>query len=218
MGTTFMVIGAVVSVVALVVCLVAERRDHAGRIVFKMIASTGFLVIAAAGGAFQDPYGIIVFVALILCWFGDLALALPGDAIFLAGLVSFLLGHVGFAAAFFVHGVALAWCAVAMVAIIPVCVVVVRWMYPHLPNEMRAPVLAYVAVITAMVVLAAGATGAGAHVILLLGAVAFYVSDIFVARDRFVNPGYSNRVLGLPLYYLGVVLLAFSIAAEHAAQ
>ena len=36
----------------------------------------------------------------------------------------------------------------------------------------------------------------------LNGAFSFYLSDVFVARQRFVQPSLSNRLIGLPLYYL----------------
>ena len=78
---------------------------------------------------------------------------------------------------------------------------------------MRGAVLAYVVVISSMVVLAAGATGAGATPLLLAGAVAFFVSDLAVARERFVVKTFTNRLWGLPLYYGGVLLLAASVAA-----
>lgn len=42
------------------------------------------------------------------------------------------------------------------------------------------------------------------------GAVSFYFSDVFVARDRFLRPEFFNRLIGLPLYYCGQFLLAFS--------
>jgi len=41
--------------------------------------------------------------------------------------------------------------------------------------------------------------------------VSFYISDLFVARDRFFKTEFSNRLLGLPLYYAGQFLLAFSV-------
>ena len=50
-----------------------------------------------------------------------------------------------------------------------------------------------------------------AQALILGGAVAFYLSDLFVARDRFVSEGITNRVIGLPLYYGGQYLLAFSV-------
>ena len=46
------------------------------------------------------------------------------------------------------------------------------------------------------------------------GATLFYLSDITVALDRFVTgPRFVNRAIGLPLYYGGQFLLAYSIGA-----
>ena len=89
------------------------------------------------------------------------------------------------------------------------------WLRPHL-GEMLLPVLAYIVVITLMVI---GAWAAFSQPtlsprgpqLLFVGAIMFYLSDLFVARDRFVKEGWINRLLGLPLYYLGQFLLAFSI-------
>jgi len=46
---------------------------------------------------------------------------------------------------------------------------------------------------------------------ILAGSLCFYVSDVFVARDKFIKEEYQNQLLGLPLYYGGQFLLAFSI-------
>jgi uncharacterized membrane protein YhhN len=77
---------------------------------------------------------------------------------------------------------------------------------------MRMPVQAYFAVIATMTALACAVTVAGATPLVALGAIAFTVSDISVARDRFVQRGFFNRVWGLPLYYFAQVLLALSPA------
>ena len=44
-----------------------------------------------------------------------------------------------------------------------------------------------------------------------VGAVSFYLSDVFVARDRFLKSEFVNRLIGLPMYYCGQFLLAFSV-------
>ncbi len=44
------------------------------------------------------------------------------------------------------------------------------------------------------------------------GDILFYISDLFVARQRFVVDSPVNRVVGLPLYYVAQFLLAFSAA------
>jgi hypothetical protein len=55
-----------------------------------------------------------------------------------------------------------------------------------------------------------GCVAAGGGWSLGLAAVAFYLSDISVARDRFAQAGFGNRLWGLPLYYLAQLLFAFA--------
>jgi hypothetical protein len=49
------------------------------------------------------------------------------------------------------------------------------------------------------------------RVFILLGSLCFYLSDVFVARNKFIKDEYRNRLLGLPLYYIGQFLFAFSV-------
>jgi len=61
-----------------------------------------------------------------------------------------------------------------------------------------------------MISVAIGATGASGRGLLAVGALLFGASDLFVARERFIEPGFRNRLFGLPLYYAGQLLLALS--------
>jgi uncharacterized membrane protein YhhN len=47
--------------------------------------------------------------------------------------------------------------------------------------------------------------------VLYAGAALFYLSDLAVARQRFVAPGFENKLIGLPLYYAGQLLLASAV-------
>ena len=81
---------------------------------------------------------------------------------------------------------------------------------------MTIPVLAYIVVITVMVcgafsLLLESGLGLSGRILAFCGALTFYASDLFVARDRFVKKGAINRILGLSLYFGGQFLLAFSI-------
>jgi hypothetical protein len=44
------------------------------------------------------------------------------------------------------------------------------------------------------------------------GAGLFFVSDLFVARGRFVRSGKANQLVGWPLFYAGQFLLAPSLS------
>jgi len=175
--------------------------------VFKMLASTGFIAIALSVGGTSSTYGRLVLAALALSWIGDLLLSYSSRPAFLGGLVAFLLGHVAYSLAFGVLGTDARFAAAAAVVLTVGAAAVWRWLSQHV-GDMAGPVVAYIVVISVMVVMAAGAYGSGATALVPIGATLFFLSDIAVARNQFVSPGVANRVVGLPLYYLAQILLA----------
>jgi len=93
----------------------------------------------------------------------------------------------------------------------PAAVGAAFWLRPHLGNR-QVPVLAYVVVITVMVWGGfSTAFGSSMPWIAAAGASLFYLSDLAVARQRFVQESFVNRAVGLPTYYLGQFLLALTI-------
>lgn len=207
-------------VAGLVTCELTGRP--AGSRVFKPAASIGFLALAASMGALSSghSYGQLVFAGLVLSFFGDVFLLWSDrSALFLAGLGSFLLGHVAYAVAFLAHGIDTPAAAVTAAALLPVAFAVWRWLRPHLPGDMIAAVIAYIVVISSMEALATGAAfaagfeWAGGGPQMVLGATLFWVSDLAVARRQFVDPSPTSSLWGLPLYYAGQVLLALSVVA-----
>ena len=204
---------AVVTMGCLAGVLIAGARGAAVLSgILKMIASTSFIALAVSAGALETWYGWAILVALFFSWWGDLFLIWTQSTLFLMGLIVFFLGHLGFAAAFaWGHGVSLAWTLVALVILLVPMVILVHWLNPGL-GGMRIPVYAYMAVITVMVALSAGAVGNGGTPLMIIGAVLFYVSDVFVARERFITSDGWNRLIGLPIYYGGQLILAYTVA------
>jgi len=208
-----MIIWVALTVIGVAGTLAAERHKRPVlRAVLKVVASVGFMCAAVASGALQTRYGQVILIGLALSWFGDVFLLSRARGLFLAGLVSFLLAHVAYVTAFAVHGLDLWACLGALVGVVVVGGAILTWMFPSVPSDMRGPVVAYIVVISVMVMLSAGAVGAGGHFTMLLGGAAFYVSDVFVARDRFVAPGFSNALCGLPIYYGAQLLLAYTVS------
>jgi uncharacterized membrane protein YhhN len=193
--------------------LVAERSgSRPGVWVAKPLASTGFVALALVSGAAETSYGRWVLAALALGWLGDVLLIPKGaKRSFAAGLASFLLGHLAFVVAFWLRGAQPLWLAGGALAAAALAVPVLRWLRPHVPAALRAPVHAYVAVISAMVAAAAGAFGATGDAQLLAGALGFFASDLAVARERFVAKSFTNKLWGLPLYYAAQLLLAGTV-------
>jgi uncharacterized membrane protein YhhN len=93
--------------------------------------------------------------------------------------------------------------------------VILRWLWPFLRGPYRFAVPLYLAAIMVMVSLAVAASVAALPPIVALGAVAFALSDISVARDRFIERDVFNKAWGLPLYYLAQVIFAISVAGSR---
>jgi uncharacterized membrane protein YhhN len=185
-------IATIVCAVACLALVAAERTHHRARFVAKPLASLAFIV----AGAGAPP---LVVAGLVLGAIGDVALLFERG--FIAGLAAFLLGHLAYAVAF--PPVVPPWIVPPAVG----GVIALVWLWPHL-GSMKVPVIAYVAAIVAMV---AGALATG-NVVLKLGAVAFFASDLSVARDKFVHKAWTNRAWGLPAYYAGQLLIAWAVS------
>ena len=196
--------------------LFAELKGVAWvRLAFKAPLSALFVLTALLQPGAGSTFGLLMIAGLLLCLVGDLCLALAGEGSFKLGLASFLAGHLVYLAAFSWLEPPLSWLTWRTLVVAAVSGAAFLWLRPHL-GRLQLPVLAYVVAIGLMVsaawaLFAAPTLSPRGPTLIFLGAVLFYLSDLFVARDRFVSPGWINRFLGLPLYYAGQFLLAFSI-------
>lgn len=192
----------------------AEAADRpAARAAFKIAASLLFVLFALERGAIASVYGQIVLAGLALCALGDALLLRRAQAAFLAGMAAFAAGHAAYIAAFFAGGaeyrpgvfaaaLIMAWFAFA------IC----RWLWPQL-GQFRLPVVGYSAIISVMVVAAVALALTRGWPLVAAGAAIFAISDVAVARDRFVAEKLSNRLWGLPAYYAAQLLIASTVAA-----
>ncbi len=192
-----------------------KAGNHRGTLAVKTPLSVLFILAAVLQPRPFPYFTHLMLTGLVFCLGGDVCLALPGAKPFRLGLVSFLAGHVLYCAAFFSIAELNTWTWVGWVACAAASWVVFRWLGPHLGTLFGA-VMAYVVVITVMATGAWTVFGdtriaAVGRWMILAGALSFYLSDIFVARDRFVKNEFANRLAGLPLYYLGQFLLAISV-------
>ena len=192
--------------------LAYARASQAGIWATKPLASAGFLWAALSQGALETHYGRAVFIALVLSWLGDVLLIPKSRLAFLGGLVSFLAGHIAFGVAFWVLGCAWTMAVLALACMSVPAFLVGRWLLPSVSAGMRGPVVAYIVVITVMVALA---IATGLHVespLIPLAAASFFVSDLAVARERFVCSELANKLWGLPLYYGAQLVFACTVA------
>ncbi len=208
-----LVLSGVLLAIALAALLWAEvKHSQLGIWLAKPIASTLFVVTALLAGALATSFGQLILLGLLFSWLGDVFLISKRQLFFMAGLGSFLLAHVAYSGAFLLQPQAIMPLSLAAIVMVVFAVIVLRWLWPHLPPNFRPAVVAYLVAISVMVVLASG-TVAAAGVQLIVGAVLFTVSDIFVARERFVLSSVANRLWGLPLYYAAQLIFALSVQA-----
>lgn len=203
-----------VCAVAVVGLLVAERvQSRLGVWLTKPVAAGAYVWLALGQGALGSLYGRWLLMGLVLCWWGDILL-IPKDrrSWFRLGIVSFLAGHLAYIVAFLELPKGWLGLVVGCVLAAALAWFVLGWLGPKLPAGFRRLVVIYVAVICCMLVAAlTSADGSGIGSI-ALGASLFALSDISVARDRFVAKAFVNRAWGLPLYFAAQLILASTVA------
>jgi uncharacterized membrane protein YhhN len=190
----------------------------------KPTASLAFIAVALLARSSGEPptptwrdYQLYVIVGLVLGGVGDVALLGKSSRAFLAGLAAFLFGHIAYVVAFAQLAPPGSWLDVR--ALVPVAAGggALAYLWPYL-GTMRVPVIAYVLAIVTMVAAALAAARVAtvphaSRVLLLVGAALFFASDLAVARDRFLGASFVNRAWGLPAYFAGQLLIAWSLAS-----
>lgn len=149
-------------------------------------------------------------VALVLCLIGDVFLMLPQD-LFVFGLASFLLGHIGYIVGMQVDGVDWGRLGIGILLVLIAMAVIgtriLRAVRAGPEPELTGPVIAYMTVISAMV---ASALGTG-HIAAVAGATSFYASDALIAWNRFVAETRHGRLAIIVTYHLAQVGLVLSL-------
>jgi uncharacterized membrane protein YhhN len=196
-------------------CLVFAdyRKFERLRRISKMLAAAAFVAIGClriASGDVATPTAKWLIAALLLCAAGDACLLSTSPRAFLAGLASFAAGHIAYAACFITKRIHLPTTAVAFGAAAVLAALAIRWLWPR-AGEMRGALVFYCVIIVSMFATACGAFGAEGSIGCALGAAAFAISDLSVARDQFIAREFSNRAWGLPLYFCAQYILTATI-------
>ncbi len=216
MNPSLFVIPVLVVTVALLIraeILEKQRQVY----IFKPLSTV--LVIAVALLSLLEPggnltYTVGVTVGLLLSLGGDIALMLPDNRrAFTIGLGLFLLAHIAYTVVFTLLGVCLARDLLSAGLLLGLGVGFYLLIRPNL-GTMQGPVIVYIVVISVMVN-RAGATvaspvfGGSQAVMILMGSLLFYISDMILAANRFWRPWKYNR-FSLASYYGGQLLIALA--------
>ncbi len=154
-------------------------------------------------------------IGLLFGLAGDVLLMLHGETAFMAGLGSFLVGHIAYLHAYRQRAplFAAGW-PFALYAVL--AGLVLAWLWPQLTGELRVLVLVYVAVLATMAAQAAAVwwrrrdlpTACAA-----IGGACFLASDAILAIDRFALPWVAASALLSGLYWSAQALIALSVRA-----
>ncbi|CAO3574815.1 unnamed protein product [Mortierella alpina] len=195
---------------------VAEVKHLVLNVAPTIISTTSSAELANSALLAHTTYTRAMMGAFVLGFIGDVLL-IPTRG-FLPGLVSFLAGHAAFMVAFTFHGQDQVAQQGGLGFIVAMAAIVGPWLLPKIKNKiMRGAVVAYMLVISGMVITAVGSIHCGQNHLpeRTVGALMFFFSDLFVARQHFVHKTVLNKWIGLPLYYVAQILLASTLRSEH---
>ena len=186
---------------------VAVRHGHQAML---YVCKPLTLVLLTATALALDPDDPTVrtwfVVGLVMSLAGDVFLMLPGD-LFVPGLGSFLLAHVAYVVGLMLSGLepvgVLVGLVVVAVAFVLVGARIVAGVRRDRARACGPPVLAYMGVISAMLVCAFGTPTPLA----IAGAGLFYASDALIGWGRFVESRPWGDLAVMVTYHLGQVLL-----------
>ncbi len=207
-----MISALMVAAVLCACCAIAADWNERRRAAFYALKPlTTLLIIGIATLAPPSDYQRWLLLALAFSLCGDISLMFEGTKWFIGGLGSFLLAHLAFVAGFLqgVHGVVLpVWlAAVAVYAVVLLILLLPR------AGELKVLVIAYCAVLGAMVFAAAARNsqfGSAASHLALAGALLFILSDSLLGWRRFRGKFRGAQALVLSTYWLAIGLIAAS--------
>ena len=163
-------------------------------------------------------------LGLLLSLAGDVLLMISLDRLFLAGLVAFLFAHVAYVIGFNTPVPEMSVWGIALAVIIGIGGArVIRRILAPLESKgqghMRTPILVYSIVISLMILsamlkLTDVKWEAGAALLVSLGAILFYISDIILAWNKFVSPLQHGRIYNIAAYHLGQIALIAGVIAQ----
>ena len=171
------------------------------------------LLLIASFAMREGPRDVkrLVLAGLAASLAGDVLLLSP--ALFLPGLVAFLVAH-GFYITAFARGVGFLPSRVAVVVIGAFTALVFASIWPGVGADLRVAIVVYAAVVACDAAQATGRAAAlrnRAAVAVAAGAILFMFSDMTIALFKFGHVGWPVDHLTLPTYYLAQGLIAFCV-------
>ena len=194
--------------------------------VFKGLASLGFLGCFYQHAELDQDVDyvqkVVLGIALLASAIGDVLLVGKRQVFFLLGLIAFFVAHLAYAFVFLEPVLSADLDLINLVnggmslSVILISFFAYRYFHPHIPKDLVYPAMAYTGVIGLMMSIALVHAVSLYHYTVAIGAVAFWLSDLAVAKQQFQadhlrQDGFYVRLWGLPLYYVAQIILGSSV-------
>jgi uncharacterized membrane protein YhhN len=210
MATLFLIALCFVSCFILLFC--EKQNSIWGKWIFKITASSAFVLIALALADASSLFSNLMLVGFGFSFLGDIFLIKSNESTFFKiGIISFAFAHIAFIVAFLTIGSTGLVFFITTILTMFLIMMSVKWLKNALNSEFKVLVLVYICIIAYMTSLSGYAWEGSYRNGILPGAFLFAVSDLFVAREKFIKSDFKNKMVGLPLYYLAQIFLAISL-------
>lgn len=199
-----------------------HQEKYIQAVILKGAASFCFVVLGYVswqiGGA--THYGKLIFIGLILGFVADILLNLRfvfeknGQKIFIAGILTFLSGHVLYICALANMCGPVLICGAAAAVL---TALILKWIFSKItaPKAIKIFGIFYIGAVVLMTCFAFGALitePSKRAVMFFIGALLFLISDVVLILNTFgKETKFSLRITNLTLYYLGQILIALSL-------
>jgi uncharacterized membrane protein YhhN len=206
MNTLATVLLVLTGVVALADWIAVGRDNGKAELITKPLTLVLLISLVQAIDPFSESMRWWFFAGLCFSLVGDIAL-LPKFNAFITGLSAFLIAHLAYIVGLAGH------VETGSLAIVGIGVALLafgfygRRILANVPGELLLPVVAYFAVLSAMVIFAF-VTGIW---FLAIGAVLFLASDSLLGWGRFVSPSPGGRVAVHITYHLAQTALVIGL-------
>ena len=200
--TAFALISAILTIIA------KTRGSEKLQFIFKPAAMLAIISIAFVNSANPfSNYQILILLGLVFSAVGDVFL-IKDDRFFVHGLVSFLIGHLFYVAAFYTQPN-----LIVGILYLGYVIIFLTILWKNL-GKLKIPVIIYSLTLAAMSWFALGTTLANHnhHTFhAFLGSIVFIISDSLLACNKFKAPFRLAHVFVLGTYFLAQWLIALSV-------
>jgi uncharacterized membrane protein YhhN len=197
------------AVFAVIFIAVLPFQPYAGNFIIKAIPAISLAVLALI--TVSRMTGKLLFVSLLFCAAGDVALELGTEKYFIVGLGLFLIAQIMFIVTFS-RDFKMQRSRIPIIVILAIYALAIASIITPSLGEMTIPVYFYLVVITLMGIFAA--LRGAKNKFTLYGAASFIVSDSILAINKFMMPVPATDYIVMITYYLALFLIVYGFLKE----